>query len=304
MIQNVQGASFPSDIPSLTAWDAFQHVFNATDWRLQIHQLEPISFTIEHDDAFDAGLQGWESWRPSLQARAWLANRVVQLADAIGKTYVRRLSLQVPDTADGPMAEALTANLKQRVEDTIRRELMDHFDTSIPEWERDALDLTSRMDDGADQWRMIRYLGLDQRVSVDAARKAIRYVFYLTHWYLTDHGEAVVLTPDWRFERYRSLRDSTDETQRARSLVARCFEVMCENHEQTRRSGQEVAPMIRNRLKADIDRLFDKDGVWGLIDLTLPRDRVRYRLSPPGSLEEPLQEIMDRQRKRMEAWGR
>ncbi|WP_339913578.1 hypothetical protein [uncultured Brevundimonas sp.] len=63
---------------------------------------------------------------------------------------------------------------------------------------------------------------MDQIVSVDAARKAIRAMFSRCHWFLTEDGDQTMLNPDWRFEQIRGQRSSLDEQTRARSLVARC----------------------------------------------------------------------------------
>lgn len=294
--------SLPDAISHNTAWTAFNHIFHDTDWRLRIDNLSPLAFIIENDDAFGEALRFDDPWHTKAQARHWVAFRILEIVDDLGNTYVRRHSLQVPETTDGPVAEALLANLKRRIEDTVRRELTTHFNTSTAQWEREVMDYTSRLEDGTDQWLTMRYFGADQLVSVDAARKAIRFVFFRTHWHLAEADHEVVLMPDWRFEQLRTQRSSIDETLRARSLVARCIETLCEKHHRRVASGDETAPLNRAHLKAEIDRCFQDHGVWGLIDIALPRDRRLNRLRLPETPDAVLSDLVERQGRRSQAY--
>lgn len=141
---------------------------------------------------------------------------------------------------------------------------------------------------------------MDQIVSVDATRKAISFVFNRTHWHLTEQGGRTVLNPDHRFSAIRSQRSTLDEQTRARSLVARCIEVLIEAHVEEQRAGVPVAPMTRQRLRSEVDRLYAERGVWGLVELSLPRDRSRHYLRVPNGLEEPLRGLLDQQDARLE----
>ena len=142
-------------------------------------------------------------------------------------------------------------------------------------------------------------MGLDQVVSVDAMRKAIRCVFARSHWYIHEVNGATQVIPDWRFEQVRALRASLDERTRARSLVARCIETLVEDHAREQRAGVEVAPMTRLRLKSEIERIFHEKGVWGVIETVLPRDRSRHYLRCPEGLGEHLEELVRQQEQRM-----
>tara|TARA_R110002124_G_scaffold165121_2_gene332483 strand:- start:12748 stop:13605 length:858 start_codon:yes stop_codon:yes gene_type:complete len=281
------------------AWTAFDYVFSSTDWRLQVASLKPIALLVEYADDFGVCIAGAGSWKSHDQARAWVANRVLQLASTFDKTVIRGLSLQFPTTEDGPVAEALLNNLERRIRDTVIDELVIHFDDSISEWERATQVEVARIDDSVDRWRASRFMGLDQLVSVDAARKAIRFLFSRCHWFLTEDDGQTVLNPDWHLEQIRAQRSSLDEQTRARSLVARCIEILVDDHVREQRAGMDVAPMTRLRLKTEIERSFAEKGPWGLVDLALPRDRSRHLLCAPRGLGESLRGLIADQDKRM-----
>ncbi len=291
--------ALPQTVSSVMAWRAFDEVFNGMDWRLKLTSVSPVILSVEHDDDFGENLAARDSWKARDRARAWICGRVVQLAASMDKTAIRRFSLQLPDTEDCSVAEALLSNLERRIRDAVLDELVAHFDVSITEWERAVQVEVARIDDPHVRWQVSRYLGLDQLVSVDAARKAIRFVFSRTHWFLKDVNGVTAIEPDWQFDQVRALRTSLDERTRARSLVARCIETLVEEHAREQRAGVEVAPMTRHRLKAEVERQFAEKGPWGLVELTLPRDRSRHYLRPPGCLGESLRGLLDKQEERL-----
>lgn len=298
----VQPGVLSSTVSKTMAWSAFDYIFTETDWRLRISSFQPLSFSVEHDEAFTSCLSGNDSWRGRDHALFWIASRVLALAASYDKTFTRRFSLQLPETADGPVADALLSNLERRIRDTVLDELVQHFDTSIQEWEREVQVNIAGLDDPDHRWHASRYVGLDQLVSVDACRKAIRYVFHRTHWHLSEQGGRTVLNADWRFEQFRAQRSTLHEQTRARSLVARCIEVLVAEHVRDQRAGVDMAPMTRLRLKAEVDRLFAEKGVWGLIDLVLPRDRSDHYLRAPAGLPDHLQGLLEKQDQRLEVW--
>ena len=291
--------ALPDTVSSVMAWGAFDDVFNRMDWRLKLASLSPVALSVEHDDDFGESLAGGDGWKARDQARAWICGRVVQLTALMDKTAIRRFSLQLPDTEDSHVAEALLSNLERRIRDAVLDELVAHFDQSISEWEREVQVEVARIDDPHVRWQVSRHVGLDQHVSVDAARKAIRFVFSRTHWHLTQANGVTTIEPDWQFDQVRALRTSLDERTRARSLVARCIETLVEEHAREQRAGVEVAPMTRLRLKAEVERRFAERGCWGLIELALPRDRRRHYLRAPGCLGESLRGLLEKQEERL-----
>jgi hypothetical protein len=71
------------------------------------------------------------------------------------------------------------------------------------------------------------------------------------------------------------------EMVRARSLVARAVQVVVDEGVRRARADVLFAPVTNASIKADLTRIFQKDGVLGLIHLTLPTDRRRYHIAPP-----------------------
>ena len=292
-------SSFPEDISSPLAWEAFRDVSQCSDWGLTVFSPAPLSFQLRHDARFGDWLDDAGSWSLD-RARTWITRRIMRLVSDIDHTAVRRWNLQRPESIDGPLSDAVCTDLKRRIEDTVRNELNAHFDTSVHEWERATAHELSLIDDPCIRWRASAYLGFDQVVSVDAARKAIRFVIFRTHWHLKERWDQTVLIPDWRFEQLRSQRASLDERTRARSLVARCIETLVEDHAHEQQLGAPVAPMTRLRLKAEVERRFHEQGVWGLIELPLGRDRRLHYLPHPKGVSERLEGLLKQQAARME----
>jgi hypothetical protein len=289
----------PPTIAAQMAWAAFDDVLISTDWRLQIDCLDPLKLGVEHDEDFQKALSGADAWLLRAQARAWIATRVLQLAAAIDKTCVRRLSLQFPRSASDADTTRFLANLRRRISDTISTEITCHFDTSISHWEADALRVSRNTEDRELRRRFDAATGLDQLVSVDAARKAINYVYFRTAWHLGSEGIGITLLTDHRFAKLLSHRNSLDETTRARSLVARCVEVLIEDNSRRVASGQDVAPSTRASIHDQIKLRFHNDGVWGLIDLVLHTDRIRYNIAQPDYMNKQVWALLCRRRPRM-----
>ena len=132
-----------------------------------------------------------------------------------------------------------------------------------------------------DRLRLFNYCGLDQLVSVDAGRMAIKWCLGRSHWHLTGTGADMVLNPDYKFDVVRSQRSSIDETTRARSLVARAVQVIVDEGVRRAKADKVFAPVTKASIKADLERVFEKDGPLGLIHLTLTTDRRRYHIAPP-----------------------
>lgn len=285
----------PASVSYHMAWDAFDTVFSKTNFRLQIAAFDPISLTVEHDAAFGACLSGSDAWEPSEKAKGWVANRVLELAAAINKTTVRRLCLQIPRPEDEPAIEAFLTGLQRRLKDDLRIEISRHFDKSLSQWEEDALAFAYGDEDPHDRVKFYGYAGLDTLVSVDAGRKAQKWIFGRTHWWLSGTGAEMVLNPDYKFDHARSHRGSIDETMRARSLVARAVQVIVDEGVRRARADEIFAPVTRASIKADLMRLFQKDGPWGLIHLTLATDRRRYHIAPPAWTNARATALLERQ---------
>lgn len=275
------GTPMPASVSSQLAWAGFEHIFSQTNFRLQIAAFEPIGLTVEHDAAFGLCLAGSDAWEPGEKAKSWIANRVLELAAQINKTSVRRLCLQVPRPGDEPAIDAFLTGLQRRLKDDLRIEISRHYDVSLEQWEEDAMAFVYGDEDPHDRLRLFNYSGLDQLVSIDAGRKALRWIFSRSNWWLTGTGAGLVLHPDYKFDVVKSQRSSMDEMVRARSLVARAVQVVVDEGVRRARADVQFAPVTNASIKADLTRIFQKDGVLGLIHLTLPTDRRRYHIAPP-----------------------
>lgn len=276
-------------------WLAFDDVFFGMDWRLQIASLDPLRLTLEHDKEFGAALAESGSWATRNEARSWTAIRIRQLVGTIDKPFIRRLSLQLPKSAADVDTELFFANLRRWIIDTVRAQLTTHFDNSIHQWEADALRISCTSVSRETRQQFAAFTGLDQLVSIDAARKAVHFVYFRTAWHLGDTGEGIELMTDHRFAKLQSHRFSLDEALRARSLVARCVEVQIEDNARRIAAGQDVAPVTRESIHDQIKIRFATDGVWGLINLVLLRDRRRYSLDVPAILNEEAEVLIQRQ---------
>jgi len=275
------GTPMPASVSSYMAWDAFDTVFSKTNFRLQIAAFDPIKLSVEHDAAFSECLSGAATWEPSEKARGWVANRVLELTTQVDKTSVRRLCLQVPRPGDEPAIEAFLTGLQRRLKDDLRVEISRHYDTSLQQFEEDALAFAYGADDGHERVQFYRFAGLDQLVSEDAGRRGLKWIFGWTHFHLTGTGADLVLNPDYRFDTVKSQRSSSDETTRARSLVARAVQVIVDEGVRRAKADELFAPVTRASIKADLERVFQKDGPLGLIHLVLATDRRRYHITPP-----------------------
>lgn len=264
------------------AWVAFEHLFTQTNFRLQIAALDPISLKVERDAAFNECLSGAAAWEPAKKAKGWIANRFLEMAAAIDKTVVRRLCLQIPRPGDEPAIEAFLTGLQRRLKDDLRIEISRHFDTSLVQWEEDAMAFVYGGDENPhDRLRLFNHAGLDQLVSVEAGRKGLKWIFSRTHWWLSGTGPELVLNPDYKFDIVKSQRSSIEEMMRARSLVARAVQVIVDEGVRRAKADDVFAPVTRASIKADLERVFEKDGPWGIVHLVLATDRRRYHIAPP-----------------------
>ncbi|MDI1280549.1 hypothetical protein [Brevundimonas sp.] len=275
------GTPMPRSVSSQLAWAGFEHIFTQTNFRLKIAARDPIRLTVEHDAAFGSCLSSSDAWESSEQARGWVAHRVLELVAEVDKTSIRRLCLQVPSLGDEPAIEAFLTGLKRRLKDDLRIEISRHFDTSLEQWTEDAMAFAYGDENTHDRLRLFNYSGLDQLVSIDAGRKGLKWIFGRTHWWLSGTGADLVLNPDYKFDVVRSQRGSIDETTRARSLVARAVQVIVDEGVRRAKSDELFAPVTRASIKADLERVFEKDGPWGIVHLALATDRRRYHISPP-----------------------
>lgn len=288
-------AALPAQVCSQQAWDGFEHLFTQTSFRLQIAAFDPICLTVEHDAEFGLCLAGSDAWEPGEKARGWIANRVLDLAAAINKTSIRRLCLQVPRQGDERAIDAFLTGLQRRLKDDLRVEISRHYDVSLTQWEEDAMAFAYGDDNPHDRLRLFNFAGLDQLVSVDAGRKALKWIFGRTHWWLSGTGADMVLNADYKFDHARSHRGSIDETMRARSLVARAVQVIVDEGVRRAKADEVFAEVTRASIKADLMRVFEKDGPFGLIHLVLATDRRRFHIVPPPWTNARATALLERQ---------
>lgn len=289
------GTSMPASVPCQTAWASFEHIFTQTNFRLQIATRDPISVTVEHDAAFGLCLSGSDAWEPGEKARGWIANRVLELASQVDKTSIRRLCLQVPRQGDEPAIDAFLTGLQRRLKDDLRIEISQHYDTSLDQWTEDAMAFAYGEANPHDRLKLFSYAGLDQLVSVDAGRMAQKWIFGRTHWWLSGTGADLVLNPDYKFDHARSHRGSIDEKMRARSLVARAVQVIVDEGVRRAKADEVFAEVTIASIKADLTRVFERDGPLGWIHLVLATDRRRYHIAPPPWTNARATALLDRQ---------
>ena len=146
-----------------------------------------------------------------------------------------------------------------------------------------------------DRLKLFSYAGLDQLVSVDAGRKAQKWIFGRTHWWLSGTGADLILNADYKFDSARSHRGSIDQTMRARSLVARAVQVIVDEGVRRAKADVVFAEVTSASIKADLTRVFERDGPLGWIHLVLTTDRRRYHIAPPPWTNARATALLDRQ---------
>lgn len=266
-------------ISAATAWSAFDRIIHQTDWRLRIASLNPFKLWVEGDEDFDRYRSLGSSWKSQDQALAWIARRIDETTGSINSSDVRRMHLQMPNLIDDPYSEAFLDGLQTRVRNTVRTEIAAYFDTSLAEWEADANRHADTIENVLEHRRFKAFVGLDQLVSDDACRKALKFLAHRTHWHIAQGENGPALVEDYLFQGIMDRRHSHEETARARCLVARAAEAMFANHLVELRAGSDVKALTKVSIMTELTRRFRTDGVWGLIHTVLPHDRQRTGLS-------------------------
>jgi hypothetical protein len=82
---------------------------------------------------------------------------------------------------------------------------------------------------------------------------------------------------------------------RARSLVARAVQVIVDEGVRRAKADEVFAEVTRASIKADLMRMFERDGPLGLIHLVLATDRRRYFISPPPWTNARATALLERQ---------
>ena len=290
-------SDIPDDIGSPFMWDAFDDLVHRTDWRPIVASRDPLTFDVEMDEAFTTIFHGAPSWRARDQARHWIANRIVQMVrEDFTKTTVRRASLQVRDDEND---DDLLQGVKDRVIRNLRDEIQRHFDVSLQEWARDAFDHWGRMTDYREQHRFRSYAGLDLVVPKDVMRKAVNYVVNRLPWTFHEENGRYEFWGSHIANALRTRRYPPDDVQLARALVMRAIEGQFEDFVARKRRDPETMVPTRFTFRDTIHQAFAKDGVWGVINLALARDRRRFRLEPPDMNDPKAEELLARQEPRL-----
>lgn len=297
MITPSPSITMPDNITAPIAFEAADFITQLTDWRIVQTSTDPLAFDIEWDDVFAGAFEFDGSWQTRDYANAHIAQWITDLIrTGLNKTSLRRMSLQAPQEAPtGPFVDGL----KERVCIALHDALRTHYNGSLKQWERDARTCAGLIENPTDQERFRSYVGLDQVVSEDAARKALKYVHRNMHWHIAHEGRWFDLRPDWRFEAAAPRRNALDEATRARALVCRCLEVLVADDLDRRLAGQEPGAVTRETLMDNLFQRFTRDGVWGLINLVLIRDRIVFSLPSPDTEQAPSREIIERQQERL-----
>jgi hypothetical protein len=297
MITPTPCITMPANITAPIAFEAADFITQLTDWRIIQTSTDPLTFDIEWDDVFAGAFEFDGSWQTRDYANAYIAQWITDLIRTdLNKTSIRKMSLQVPQ--EGQAAPFL-AGLKERVCIALSDALRAHYDVSLKQWERDARKCAGLIENPVDQERFRAYVGLDEVVSEDAARKAIKYVFHRMHWHLERDDRFVSLEPDWRFSRALPRRDAADEAARARALVCRCVEVLANEDLDLRLYHHDESLMTRDTLRDELEKRFTKDGVWGLINLVLVQDRKVFSILSPDMTQDETRDIVERQELRL-----
>jgi hypothetical protein len=211
------------------------------------------------------------------------------------------MNLQLPVSTHEPYSEAFLDGLETRISQTVRAEIRDHFDTSLTEWEADANQYADTIEDILHHRRFKAFVGLDQIVSEDAGRKAIKFLDYRTHWHISQDTPVPVLHRNHLFNGIMARRHSDQETDRARCLVARAIEAKVETYTARLAAGATLPALTQASIMTELQHAFSTDGIWGLIHIVLPHDRRRSGHGTSDFTDARAQDIIERQERWLEA---
>lgn len=293
-----QGHLLPDTISADMAWNAYDFLTINTDWRIVLTHRMPLTFDIEHDDHFAFFLADDTSWKTRDQATHRIACRIAELVrTSFNKTSIRRLHLQLP--GEGADMTTFLSGLKDRVVVAMQMELQRHFNRSIKHWETEAISHWGRMSCSLDQQRFRAFVGLDQVVSQDAMRKALKFAFQRTGWSVMEQGARPHLQHNWQSEKLRVLRCPMDEEWRARALAVRAVETLFEAYLARLETETGVPALTQFAIRDRLDTRFEEDGVWGIIEIVLERDRRLFRLTPPDMSDLMTAHLITQQERRL-----
>lgn len=285
---NTAKACLPAAISLPTAWAAFDDVSQAS-WDVVINiinEVPEVEFSASPE--YDQILQGFSSWHYSDQAKAWVAMRIMEVADATHGSILRQYA-QLP-SVEGE------GRFRLYLRNQIRREIEERF--SVDEWFRSMNERLAFVDP-AYKDRIEKYVGADLLVPLRSAQKAINYVFSRCGARVDVYGGQFVLLGGHNMKTVRRFA-GTAERDVANHLVVSAVDTALGQLDPALTATDEVLATIEGELRETLNRY----GVWGLIHRVLPLRRKKLKLDE-GSLhaDDQFRELFERQEARIAMEG-
>lgn len=259
---NTANACLPAAISLPTAWAAFDEV-SQFSWDVVINIIDEVpEVEFSAPPEFDQILQGLSSWHYSDQAKAWVAMRIMEVADATHGSILRQYA-QLP-SVEGE------GRFRLYLRNQIRREIEERF--SVDEWFKSMIECLAVVDP-ANRGRIEKYVGADLLVPLRSAQKAINYVFSRCGARVDVYGGKFVLLGGHNMQTVRRFA-GTAERDVANHLVVSAVDAALGKLDPEVTATDEVLATIESELRETLERY----GVWGLVHRVLPLRREKLKL--------------------------
>ncbi len=293
-----------ASITAPAAWAAFTAV-QRLPWSLRIATWSPLRFDIAHGYDFQACLDDAGSFAFDKRARGEIALRILAIAEDFDERQLRVRHLSLDGLRASPAAEQRALkNLKEAITSRVRHEIEFRFDHRPQSWADRVKRAISHLPVGEER-QVARYVGIDQELTAKQCIAGLNYVFSTLEPSLVRTKDGISLTGHARkLAEVRAARHDPDPKARARNLALRAVESrLALLPAEDEFDGilldlamDDLLPILKDDLAESV-RLH---GCWGLIDLTIRRDRIAQGASLPDVSPESIWNLFRQQEQRID----
>lgn len=293
-----------ASITAPAAWAAFTAV-QRLPWSLRIATWSPLRFDVAHGYDFQACLDDAGSFAFDRRARGEIALRILAIAGDFDERQLRVRHLSPDVLRSSPVAEqGALENLKETIISRVRHELEYRFDHRPQSWADRVKHAVSALP-ACEETQVSRYLGIDQELTAKQCLAGLNYVFSTLEPALVRNRNGVSLTGHTRkLGEVRAARHDPDPKARARNLALRAVESRLALLPAENEFDEILLDLAMDDLlpilNEDLAELVRLHGCWGLIDLTIRRDRIAQGASLPDVSPENIWNLFRQQEQRID----